>query len=44
MTSTFSVEPHGGISACTPINGWSNIIVPGKNFFWFVVDDFSYAF
>ncbi|XP_050471357.1 chromatin-remodeling ATPase INO80 [Bombus huntii] len=30
MTSTFSVEPHGGISACTPINGWSNIIVPDK--------------
>ncbi|XP_034174999.1 chromatin-remodeling ATPase INO80 [Osmia lignaria lignaria] len=28
--STFSVEPHGGISACTPINGWSNIIVPDK--------------
>ena len=31
-TSTFSVEPNGGISACTPINGWSNIIVPGKHF------------
>lgn len=30
MTSTFSVEPRGGISACTPINGWSNIIVPDK--------------
>ncbi|KZC05466.1 Putative DNA helicase Ino80 [Dufourea novaeangliae] len=29
-TSTFSVESQGGISACTPINGWSNIIVPGK--------------
>ncbi|PBC32751.1 Putative DNA helicase Ino80 [Apis cerana cerana] len=29
-TSTFSVEPNGGISACTPINGWSNIIVPDK--------------
>lgn len=32
-TSTFSVEPNGGISACTPINGWSNIIVPGKHSF-----------
>nr|XP_031835468.1 chromatin-remodeling ATPase INO80 [Nomia melanderi] len=29
-TPTFSVEPHGGLSACTPINGWSNIIVPDK--------------
>ncbi|OAD54335.1 DNA helicase INO80 [Eufriesea mexicana] len=29
-TSSFSVEPNGGISACTPINGWSNIIVPDK--------------
>lgn len=29
-TSTFAVEPRGGISACTPLNGWSNIIVPGK--------------
>ncbi|XP_017878637.1 chromatin-remodeling ATPase INO80 isoform X2 [Ceratina calcarata] len=29
-TVTFSVEPQGGISACTPINGWSNIIVPDK--------------
>lgn len=28
--STFSVETQGGISACTPINGWSNIIVPDK--------------
>ncbi|XP_076167632.1 chromatin-remodeling ATPase INO80 [Ptiloglossa arizonensis] len=29
-TSTFSVQSHGGLSACTPINGWSNIIVPDK--------------
>lgn len=29
-STTFSVEPQGGISACTPINGWSNIIVPDK--------------
>lgn len=28
-TSTFSYEPLGGLSACNPINGWSNIIVPG---------------
>ncbi|KAK2584287.1 hypothetical protein KPH14_006689 [Odynerus spinipes] len=29
-TSTFLYEPLGGLSACTPINGWSNIIVPDK--------------
>ncbi|XP_076291409.1 chromatin-remodeling ATPase INO80 isoform X2 [Lasioglossum baleicum] len=29
-TPTFSVEPQGGLSACTPINGWSTIIVPDK--------------
>ncbi|XP_047347049.1 chromatin-remodeling ATPase INO80 isoform X1 [Vespa velutina] len=29
-TSTFSYEPLGGLSACNPINGWSNIIVPDK--------------
>ncbi|XP_076633272.1 chromatin-remodeling ATPase INO80 [Colletes latitarsis] len=27
---TFSVQTQGGLSACTPINGWSNIIVPDK--------------
>ncbi|KAG7207458.1 hypothetical protein KM043_009093 [Ampulex compressa] len=30
MTSSFSYEPQGGLSVCTPINGWSNIIVPDK--------------
>ncbi|XP_043265252.1 chromatin-remodeling ATPase INO80 isoform X1 [Colletes gigas] len=27
---TFTVQTQGGLSACTPINGWSNIIVPDK--------------
>ncbi|XP_044009153.1 chromatin-remodeling ATPase INO80-like isoform X1 [Aphidius gifuensis] len=26
----FSHETVGGLSACTPVNGWSNIIVPDK--------------
>lgn len=26
----FSHEPPGGLAACTPINGWSNIIIPGE--------------
>ncbi|XP_011306977.1 putative DNA helicase Ino80 [Fopius arisanus] len=26
----FSYEPPGGLAACAPINGWSNIIIPDK--------------
>lgn len=29
----FSHETVGGLSACTPVNGWSNIIVPGILYF-----------
>ncbi|EFN75626.1 Putative DNA helicase Ino80 [Harpegnathos saltator] len=29
-TSTFCYQPLGGLSACAPVNGWSNIIVPDK--------------
>lgn len=28
-TSTFCYQSLGGLSACAPVNGWSNIIVPG---------------
>ncbi|XP_020707997.2 chromatin-remodeling ATPase INO80 isoform X2 [Athalia rosae] len=27
---TFSYSPPGGLQACSPINGWSNIIIPDK--------------
>ncbi|XP_066594162.1 chromatin-remodeling ATPase INO80 isoform X2 [Prorops nasuta] len=30
VPSMFSYESPGGLSACSPINGWSNIIVPDK--------------
>ncbi|XP_046478715.1 chromatin-remodeling ATPase INO80 isoform X1 [Neodiprion pinetum] len=30
VPSTFSYNPPGGLLACTPINGWSNIIIPDK--------------
>lgn len=29
-SSTFSYQQIGGLAVCTPINGWSNIIVPDK--------------
>ncbi|XP_020277600.1 putative DNA helicase Ino80 isoform X2 [Pseudomyrmex gracilis] len=28
--TTFCYQPRGGLSACTPVNGWSHIIVPDK--------------
>lgn len=31
-SSTFSYHKPGGLVACAPINGWSNIIVPGISF------------
>ncbi|XP_034946860.1 chromatin-remodeling ATPase INO80 [Chelonus insularis] len=30
LTPMFSHEPLGGLSACKPVNGWSNIIIPDK--------------
>ncbi|XP_043288526.1 chromatin-remodeling ATPase INO80 isoform X2 [Venturia canescens] len=30
MVPMFEPDPPGGLSACAPINGWSNIVVPDK--------------
>lgn len=29
VQTTFCYQPQGGLSACAPLNGWSNIIIPG---------------